>query len=254
MTTLAEQYGSGLLFRVPTRTLEEDAAGSMTDVSLREALEEITSVSDVGGQASFNHAGTLLVVGQEVRITGFVSETTYNGSFIVTAASAGDFEVGLTFTGTEATGDFELLVARVRSLLAGDAYKTIYEDLYDFEEDDQAPSQRDTVQTTDATTNVLLGTLTIDTNTTRLIRSRIFLTETDTDAGYMEIHSTVVRAGGAPSLSVNPTNPTINLSPAGWGSVDADFAVSGNDIIIQVDGQAATTIDWIALTHIESFT
>lgn len=66
----------------------------------------ITSVTDSGGIASFVHAGTSPSLGQEVTISGFVTETTYNATGTVTATSATTFEVStIAFTATD-TGDF----------------------------------------------------------------------------------------------------------------------------------------------------
>ena len=258
MSDLKQKYSSALIFREPTRALSEVVVGDLTDVSLHEGAITITSVSNVGGIAEFNFTpGPTLAVGQEVTISGFLVETTYNVTGIITVTSAGDFQIGIAFTGTEASvGSFIELVARVRAIIPGDAYKEMYESLYDFEADDQAPYQRDTVQTTDAATTTLLTTLVIPLNTTQLIRTRIFLRETNTDAGYIEIMATVYRAGsGDPVISaqLDDATPVINLEPTGWGATDATFSVNSPDIEINVTGVAATTIDWTAYTHLETF-
>ena len=66
----------------------------------------ISSVTDNGGQAVFNHSGTDPFVGQEVVIAGYIVNTDYNGNFIVTASAVGTFEVGVAFGTDEAIGGF----------------------------------------------------------------------------------------------------------------------------------------------------
>lgn len=65
----------------------------------------ITSVTDNSGQAQFNHAGSNVFVGQEVVVSGFITNTAYNGTYRVRATAAGSFELGLPF-GTTETGAF----------------------------------------------------------------------------------------------------------------------------------------------------
>ncbi len=66
----------------------------------------VTSVTNNGGQAVFNFTpGPTLSIGEQVIISAFTTNTAYNGSFTITAASAGTFEVGVSF-GTDETGSF----------------------------------------------------------------------------------------------------------------------------------------------------
>ena len=65
--------------------------------------ETITSVTDQGGIAEFNHGGAPIFLNQRVTIADFVTNTTYNDTFIVTSAGPGVFQVGIAFTGTEAS-------------------------------------------------------------------------------------------------------------------------------------------------------
>ena len=186
----------------------------------------------------------------------FIVETTYNDTWVVTATSAGNFETGVTYTGTEAVGDFEVQTDQVIKLVADDCYKALYESDIDFIEDELAPNQRDSVQTTDAATSTLLSTIVIAASTSQIIMARIFLTETDTDAGYMEINATVYRAAaGDPVISAadDGAAPIFELQPGGWGGVSATFSVNSPDIEINVTGVAATTIDWSADIHLEPF-
>lgn len=73
-----------------------------------EASESITSITDSSGVARFNFtAPPTLFVGQEVVIVGFVTNTDYNGTFIITATGANFFEVSsIAFGSDEAGGTF----------------------------------------------------------------------------------------------------------------------------------------------------
>ncbi len=71
------------------------------------ASTSITSVTDNGGLARFNFSvGPTLFVNQEVVISGFTTNTAYNGTFCVTVVGAGLFEVGVAFGSDEASGAF----------------------------------------------------------------------------------------------------------------------------------------------------
>lgn len=67
----------------------------------------ITSVTNSGGVARFNHSGTDPSIGEFITVSGFVTETTYNTAAAVSLSGAGFFELtGVSFTGDE-TGIFE---------------------------------------------------------------------------------------------------------------------------------------------------
>jgi len=66
----------------------------------------ISSVTDNAGTAVFNHAGTDPFVGQEIDVSGYTTNTTYNGTFNVTALAAGTFETGVAFGSNEITGSY----------------------------------------------------------------------------------------------------------------------------------------------------
>jgi len=69
--------------------------------------EAITSVTDSSGVARFNFtAPPTLFVDQEVVISTFVTNTDYNGTFIITATGANFFEVASIAFGTDETGSF----------------------------------------------------------------------------------------------------------------------------------------------------
>lgn len=69
----------------------------------------ITSVTDSDGNARFNFAsvGTTLTPGTEVVITGFVTNTSYNGTFLITVSDSDIFfETGVAFGTDEIVGSF----------------------------------------------------------------------------------------------------------------------------------------------------
>lgn len=73
----------------------------------------ITGVTDSSGTASFTHAGTTPAVGNTVTISGFITNTAYNVTGIVTASSATTFEISGVAFGTDETGQFTLVLADI---------------------------------------------------------------------------------------------------------------------------------------------
>jgi len=69
------------------------------------ASESITSVSDSSGVARFNFsAPPTLFVGQEVTISGYVTNTDYNVTGVITATGAGFLEISSVVFGTDEAG------------------------------------------------------------------------------------------------------------------------------------------------------
>ncbi len=90
----------------------------------------ITSVSDVGGLAEFNYTGVAVHEHQEVVIVDFITNTTYNATFIITTSGAGTFQTGVAFTGSEAsvgsfTSDSILITSNTHGL--GNGQKLLLE-------------------------------------------------------------------------------------------------------------------------------
>lgn len=79
---------------------------SVSDAAI--SLTTIDSVTVSSGVARFNFTvGPTMFVNQEVDISNFVTETSYNQTGIITATGAGFFEVdSIAFTADDATGDF----------------------------------------------------------------------------------------------------------------------------------------------------
>lgn len=84
------------------------ATGTFTAVAdAAVSVEAINSVTDNSGIARFNFtAPPTLFVNQEVVISGFTTNTTYNGTFLATATGANFFEVSSIAFGTDETGSF----------------------------------------------------------------------------------------------------------------------------------------------------
>lgn len=84
------------------------ATGTFTAVATAAvSATAITSVTDSSGAAQFNFTvGPTLFVHQEVIVSGFVTNTSYNGTFIIVTVAAGSFTVSLVNFGTDETGSF----------------------------------------------------------------------------------------------------------------------------------------------------
>ncbi len=67
----------------------------------------IDSVSDSSGIAQFNHSGTSPLLGSTVIMSGFITNTPYNVTGVVSVTSAGSFELeDIAFGTDEATGSY----------------------------------------------------------------------------------------------------------------------------------------------------
>ncbi len=71
--------------------------------------QSITSVTDSSGVASFNWTpGAVVYVGQEVVISGYVTNTDCHGTFIINTVGVGSFEVSsIAWGSSEGTGSFD---------------------------------------------------------------------------------------------------------------------------------------------------
>ena len=84
------------------------ATGTFTAVADASVpAEAITSVTDSSGVARFNFSNPpTLFVNQEVVISGFTTNTAYNGTYIITATGVDYFEVSSIDYGSNETGSF----------------------------------------------------------------------------------------------------------------------------------------------------
>lgn len=91
-----------------------EVAGKIYALSNSKIFIDITSVTDVGGVANFIHAGTPPVVGNTITIEGFINNTAYNITGIVTFADATNFQIdSIAFGSDEATGSFTLVLSAI---------------------------------------------------------------------------------------------------------------------------------------------
>ena len=126
MGALKEVNRDDLLNRFADHSFRETVIGGNTRVDF-EFDDTISSVTDSGGTARFNFsAGPVLVVGQQVIVSGFTTNTAYNGTHIVAVTSGSTyFEVtGISF-GTDETGNMAALIQRAERTVVDDAYVMI---------------------------------------------------------------------------------------------------------------------------------
>lgn len=108
------------------------------------------------------------------------------------------------------------------------------------------------VQTTNATVTTIL-TIPLDDNTT----TKVFVElagqsdGTNTGAAYERVAAYRRNDAGAPALIGAVATPFTAEDTAGW---DITLTLSGNNLLIQVTGAAATTIDWVCRVHLHKAT
>ena len=88
-----------------------------------------------------------------------------------------------------------------------------------------------------------IATIPITNNTAVLIRANFVARRTDAAdrAGYIRNAVVFREGGGAATLQGAVDTPFTRESDAGW---DATIAVSGNNAILTVNGNAGQTVDW----------
>lgn len=126
MGELKDTNRDDLLNRFANHGFSETVIDDQTLVEF-EHSDAIDSVTDSGGTARFNFAsGPTLTVGQQVKNSGFVTNTAYNGTHFVTATDGTTYyEVtGITF-GTNETGTLAALIASSKRNVVDDAYHLI---------------------------------------------------------------------------------------------------------------------------------
>jgi hypothetical protein len=104
------------------------------------------------------------------------------------------------------------------------------------------------VATANATpTTVIAAAATLADNTIAFIRLRVVgrIASPSTTTMAYEVNLQYRRINGGAPASFGTQDTTINTKDdAAWGT--PSFSVSGNDIVVQVTGKAATTIRWYA--------
>jgi hypothetical protein len=76
-------------------------------------LIAVSSVSDSGGAANFTHAGATPAVGNTVTLSGFITNTAYNVTGIVSASTSTTFTITGVSYGTSETGSFSLVLSDI---------------------------------------------------------------------------------------------------------------------------------------------
>ena len=116
----------------------------------------------------------------------------------------------------------------------------------------QAVGPNDTyeVQTTDATTTTLFSQ-TLNDNSSLVIEGQIVAAKQDYSASLVGDFNGGARKQGA-AAPVLVGTPTLNYSEdSTTGNPQIDIVVSGNDIELQVTGEAATTYNWEAFVRVQ---
>jgi len=256
MGAIKDRYLADLQHTYPTWVYVETAVGDSTNVEAYDTTAvTINSVSDVGGNASFNFTpGPTLAVGNEITIANFAVEVEYNGVWIITATSAAEFEGGFAYQGTEASvSSFTQWMYSITKPVVDDCYKAMREDLIGFLTDEASPQVVDTVQTTDATLTTI-STIPIPDDTTELVEATLIGIKSDgTDrATYKAIQSVYRASAGSATLISTETVIHAVESDVSWTGLS--FSVSGNNLLVEATGRLATTIDWQCTAVIQKFT
>lgn len=104
-----------------------------------------------------------------------------------------------------------------------------------------------TASTTDATVTTLI-TVALSVNTVYQVRATVAGNETsDADRLGTYMGVTAYRAGGGAVIQGFTTSFHSAKSDATWG--DPTFDVSGNNLILTVQGKAGTNIDWSGIVY-----
>lgn len=103
-------YKNDLVTRFPQYVISDSVDGGGFRASSNIVSTMIDSVGNNGGVAVFTHTGEPPPVGSTVTITGYITNTAYNGVQPVTVSGATTFETGVSFGSDEATGDYTAVV------------------------------------------------------------------------------------------------------------------------------------------------
>jgi len=126
-----ELYRDDVKNRLSVYAFTETAIGSYTRVDFS-ANVSIDSVGDSGGNALFTYSGGLqLFVGQTMTISGFITNTDYNVTGIISVTNGtSDFEIsGISFGTDEEVGEFDTTISEATKLKTEQAYRKIRENL-----------------------------------------------------------------------------------------------------------------------------
>jgi len=100
-----EQFTSnGAVDLFDTSGISPTAFTAVADNSI--GATDITSVTDSGGFAVFNHGGTSPLLGSIVTVSGFTTNTNYNVTGTVSSTTATTFQVDFISFGTTETGSY----------------------------------------------------------------------------------------------------------------------------------------------------
>ena len=103
----------------------------------------------------------------------------------------------------------------------------------------------DQVQTTNATPTTL-STIVLADDTTYVIEARIVARDTGGTKRASYVRTVMAHRQSAGSATLGGAGIEADFTDETTAAWDATFVVSGNNVLVQVTGEAATTIDWAA--------
>ena len=135
------------------------------------------------------------------------------------------------------------LVFESTRLDVGDAYKNIRDNVVGTAEDYALKDNTDTVQTTDNTVTTIT-TLHVDDEAVYVIEATVLGIESDnSERASYRIVGSFYRTGGGNATQINSTEIIFgHETDSSW--TGATFTVSGENILVQVQGASSTTINW----------
>ena len=111
-----------------------------------------------------------------------------------------------------------------------------------------------TVQTTNATATTAV-TYTVPANSIAIVYAYVMaLNAAAGDSKGFTPWASVLREGGAPAVVGSVVNMITPQGSAGATTWTSTIAISGNDVIVQVDGAIAATIEWRVRLVVEYYT
>lgn len=248
-------YKADLDFRFPGRAFTETPENDFTRVNYTGTFG-IDSVSDSGGTARFHVSpGELLYVGLGIKLTGFVTNTGYNVTGNITATDGSTyFEIaGVGWGSDESVGSIKAFYYSISCLDVDDAYESIRINLVGSPIIEPLEDHYAIVATSDNSVTTIHAVPIAD-ETSNLCHVKVFGIEADhSNRAVYEVVVGVYRTGGGDTVKLgSDTVEFAGETSVSWGG--PSFAVSGTDLLIQVQGAANTDINWQCDHTLETFT
>lgn len=232
-------YKNDLVTRFPQYVISDSVVGDGFTASSNIVSTSIDSVGNNGSLAVFTHTGESPPVDSSVTITGYITNTDYNGTFTVTVSSGTTFETGVSFGTDEGTGDYTAVVNLSDFQLSLiDAYRSLRDKMLDGED----PLPKSTLSERDALTGVEDGFELLN-STTRQVETRLSPDWVSSDeqlkavfdSQFLYLTSTTVQVPSGSwrdstnIFTINLTSPlTLNITVSGAGGLQTGSSESAN--------------------------